>query len=378
MEGPVAELPVSRSNRPRRKTKVEFTVPQIISHYSVYDGPDGKSVHQDQSRFLRVIHLPRNPNRTNFNLASGYIPFREGGTIICGGREPRLNMLLEHLCRAKDHINFQKDAQESRPIPFDFVTYRGILIRMMTLPYEERNDLLLSAQKYKGTIYIAKFASLAQRQHESEMTDRQNMFAYGGMKFEQCITIPLPRHRGKEQRKGFEYHDHFSCVITSKLGSHKLLYAGEMDAISSDKKYPHFEPSDFLEIKTTSAIRDDRNVEYLHKNMKYWWAQCYLSGIPALVCGFRNQQLIVNQIRRFSTQQLLENGRSYWSKDLCLEYLDAFLNFIKETMKDVDDPNIIYEFYWSPGDECVNCYINSNPVGLDDHKILFDWFTEHF
>lgn len=379
MEGPIAELKLPDRRRNVKKKPIQLTAPIIISHYSVCDEPNGKFICPDDSRFLRVIRLPQRNKNLNIDLTNGYISLADGGGIVCGSREPRLTMLLTHLSREKNRIQFPRDEGDNRPIPFDFVTYRGNLVKIMTIPYEERNDVLLVAQKYKGTIYIAKFSSFSQQQLDVERTDRHNMYAYSGFQFEKSITMPLHRHRNtKDPPKGNEYHDHFSCVLTSTLGSHSLLYAGEMDAIDRSNTYPDIDPNDFIEIKTAAIIKNDRNEEYFNRNLKTWWAQCYLSGISRVVCGFRNEQLTVKEIRNLTMNDMVRSGQNHWNQGNCLNYLNSFLTFVKKTMKDVDDPSLIYEFYWAPGDEVINCYINREPVGDNDHQVLYDWYTKEF
>ena len=78
-------------------------------------------------------------------------------------------------------------------------------------------------------------------------------------------------------------------------------------------------PQSYVELKTSRVIYTDRNKasfkRYVcinanynavfisicrHKLMK-WWAQSFLVGIPKIVCGFRDNEGIVQHIQHFKT-----------------------------------------------------------------------------
>lgn len=381
MEGPIDELaiPPVAELIPRGGPDIQLMEPLIISHYSVHDGDDdeGKYVHTDPSRYVRVLSMPNSRQQSlRYRLTDGYISLADNGPIIFGLRESRLNMLLQHLANNLHQIEFGQNKRDQRPIPFDFVSYRGVLSRIMILPYETRNDLLISAQKYKGTIYLAKFSSLAQKQIEFDREERQNMCAYGGLRFEQYLTRPLLRHKNKKSSRDLNRHCHFSCVMSSELGEHSLLYSGEIDAIDQENHYPNLRNQNFVEIKTTARPENPRGQEYFKKNLLNWWAQCYLGAIPSVYCGFRDRDMVVRGIEKLSLQQMETRGANYWDPRVCNAFLNSMLTFIKKTMQNVDDPNLIYEFHWQPGDETVSVYINHEPVRENDHQILFGWYFD--
>ena len=379
MEGPIDHLVIPPVNKqlPPAALNIQLVEPLIISHYSVHDGEgeEGKHVHPDPSRYVRVLDMPKSRNQPlRYSLTQGYVPLADNGPIIFGLRESRLNMLLQYLSQNIKKIDFKQDKRDPRPVPFDFVSYRGVLSKMMILPYEMRNDLLISAQKYKGTIYLAKFSSLAQKQSEYDREERQNMCAYGGLRFEQYLTKPLPAYKNEKVGRDLNRHSHFSCIMSSELGDHSLLYSGEIDAIDQANHYPNLRHQNFVEIKTIARPENPRGEDYFKRNLLNWWAQCYLGAIPAVHCGYRDKDMVVRRIEKIPLEQMEKRGAHHWDTKVCNVFLNTMLSFIKKTMEDVDDPNLIYEFHWQPGDEAVSVYINHEPVDENDHQILFDWY----
>ena len=97
-----------------------------------------------------------------------------------------------------------------------------------------------------------------------------------------------------------------------------------------------------------------------------WWAQSFLIGIPKIVCGFRDNEGIVQHLQTFKTVDIpresqvtfteratfcfvylhlsscvklmqsssfpLQSDLSLWQGNVCLNFLDELLKWMKETI----------------------------------------------
>ena len=106
-----------------------------------------------------------------------------------------------------------------------------------------------------------------------------------------------------------------------------------------------------------------------------WWAQSYLSGVPQITCGFRNDDGICEYVQNFQTMELpavAEALPNSWNSDICLCFLDNFLQFVKDIFKNITDHRTV----------CVLTYKVENGFILyqmQDHsadQFLPDWFTK--
>jgi RAT1-interacting protein len=327
-------------------------------------------LYDDSDSELRVLNLPSNQKQIRFDLSDGYIRLRDGGQILCPGlkEEPALKSLSMWILKNKHTFQLKSDVKTNCYLNTDFVTYRGCLTRIMTSPYENREDWLICATKFKGTIYMCLFMSDKKKEAEADRSDSLNLLCHGGYRFEEYITTPLdPKLPPKTD---FTRNNEYNCVVRSRLGSHSLVYGAEMDCLavkptSDDAPHPH----EFVEIKTTRTINNRKHWDDLCKfKMIKWWAQCYLIGIPTVVCGYRDNDMVVRDIQTLQVQEIPKTCKGFWKTDVCMSFLHSFLSYVKETVIE-DDPTVVYEFYWHPGRN-VSCRKSDNKK----RPVLEDWY----
>ena len=108
-----------------------------------------------------------------------------------------------------------------------------------------------------------------------------------------------------------------------------------------------------------------------------WWAQSYLSGVPRITCGFRDDDGICDDIQHFNTLDLpltAQQIRNSWDSETCLCFLDNFLEFIKSIFKKINDHTTVL---------LVNRDINSlflsyQVLENSSEQFLPDWFVNEF
>lgn len=352
--------------------------PCRLGSYSVKNGPEGRFFEEVAASELRILKLPPKGKRFGLDLTEGYIRLRDGGVNHGLSVDTGLTEFLEWIVRNKHQ--FQKTS--GNQLSTDFVTFRGVLTTIMTTPYEQQEGWLICGSKFRGTVYICPFMSEEKKERETNRDDRFNQFCYGGYRFEEYISEPavessiVSSDLQIPQPRDPQYHNEYSCVVRSRLGPTSLVYAAEMDCLSKHLS-PGEEPlpKHFVEIKTTRTITNRRQWDYLCQyKMVKWWAQCYLIGIPKVIVGYRDNDMVVRDIQPFSVSELPKICNTYWHTDVCIDFLNRFLQFVQETLKEEDNPKVVYEFSWSPGEDEIK--VKKSEDGK--RVILQDWFIKEF
>ena len=101
-----------------------------------------------------------------------------------------------------------------------------------------------------------------------------------------------------------------------------------------------------------------------------WWCQTFLVCIPVVVCGFRDDQGIVSRLVDYPCAKLPQVGSNYWLPNVCMNFLEAFLNFAKATVQDED---VLYRFWWDPNSSEVHVV---KPRHQDTNLVLPQWYKD--
>ncbi|KAG9070973.1 Dom-3 Z [Linnemannia hyalina] len=145
----------------------------------------------------------------------------------------------------------------------------------------------------------------------------------------------------------------YCTVARTKIGKNSIIMGAEVDCTSVEPKKapPHNPLSNYIELKTSrviSSAREQNNFER-HKLLKFW-AQSFLPGIPTIIVGFRDDDGNVVTVETFKTMEIprLVRGKDgAWDTTICINFLDAVLNFLRKQIK-VDDPEVSYTIRWAP------------------------------
>lgn len=351
--------------------------PQKIGHFCCLKLADGSRQFVDDGRELKVLKLPRDTNSTSFNLKEGYIPISSGGPVIGISSESGLKEILEYLIAHQEKFKLANPDPSQRSTPFntDFITYRGVLAQIMRIPYENQEDVLIGATLFKGTIYMYSFTTDARRAQEDNKDEHGNACSYGGHRFEEYITDYVDTEVEKQETP-YGRNQEFCLAIRTRVGQHSVAYGAEMDCVKTNVGLTTANLSDFVEIKTTKAMKHPRQYQslYRYKTIK-WWTQSYLAGTPTIVCGHRDDNLIVRWIELFEVNDLPKMSQEFWNHKVCINFLNDFLTHVKNVVSE-DDPKLVYKFYWKPNinssDNVVTCTKTRDPK----FRVVPDWFVE--
>lgn len=211
----------------------------------------------------------------------------------------------------------------------DVVCFRGLLRLLMCTPYEQRENWIILAVKYRGTIYLcAEETEKHRKERRNRNATSKRILSYG-FKFEQFMMSG--RYKSKyiymtmiiESDSSFldkfgerpninvpvNENEEFCCMFRTRLGNHELLYGAEMDGIESDDAVDlasaDLDSLKFVELKV--KLREERENQYrnyLRFKLRNWWCQSFLVNIKNIIMGTRNDKGIVDQVTRLDVRSI--------------------------------------------------------------------------
>ncbi|KAF7993026.1 hypothetical protein HCN44_005807 [Aphidius gifuensis] len=324
----------------------KFTKPKIIGYFSLNSE---RSWSQDAKQLGYYYPLSKLQNKINFDLNQGI----DNVIRKASNLDEKIDHLLRWIKLNSDKLTTTPDSKKW--IDADFVIYRGQLTKIMKSLYDFKEGWILCAVKFKGTIYICSFDTDEDKAAAENITPQQKQF----MSWEKPVNE----------------NEEFDCVFTTRLNDKKILYGAEVDGLYSNEKINEPLPLDrlsFVELKTSKTIYNNHQQRTLEKyKFLRWWCQSFLVGIEDILCGFRNDNGIIESIQQFQVSQMGRNYKHYWSAGKCMNLLDNFLQFVKNNVLE-DYDNKIYVFERMPFEDIK--VTTASPHSK--YAFLPTWFTQ--
>lgn len=342
-----------------------FAQPSEVGQFSLDQTSFGKGRIYNDARKLKFYLPPKDTRRCNFDLGKGYKQFIKKDEDI----KERLDNLLKWILENKELFPLNEDGL-IESLKSDFVMWRGHLTKILCTPYI-KDSWAMAVSLFHGTYFMSEVETEENEKRRKEMNEREKEMTYWGYKFEQYVTS-AKKDENPNTSEPVDNHDAFCSVIRSSLKKHQLLYSGEVDCILAEStKTP---PGNYVELKTSREWYTQRNEDnfYRFKLIK-WWAQSFLVGIPEVICGFRDDDGIVNRLKTFPTFEMAKQAKRYWSGAVAFNFCEQFLNFVKEVVT-VDDAKKVYLFERRPNSSEVTFRVLEDPADI----FLPDWFTSNF
>ncbi|KAF9036219.1 RAI1 like PD-XK nuclease-domain-containing protein [Panaeolus papilionaceus] len=224
------------------------------------------------------------------------------------------------------------------------VSWRGVMTKILIAPYENRDSWELNVMHVNGTLYLEEHASDERLAEKSNMTPRQRLQTYYGYAFESYCTSEEPTRRSEVQRLGggvppgwggdVNNNVQWCSVVRAKLGDTRMIIGGEVDCVRG--KYTG-QPDTFVELKTSMAIRGERDESNFERKLLKFYFQSFLLGVPEIVVGFRTPAGVVTTVQTFKTIQLprmVRGKANAWDPLVCLDWGYEFLTFLKGVVRD--------------------------------------------
>ncbi|XP_063393127.1 decapping and exoribonuclease protein-like [Cydia fagiglandana] len=316
------------------------------------------------------------------------------------GLDVKLNDLLQFLLEHEARLSLPREnnLQNAR-----FYCYRGLMTCVACTPYENKEPWKIVAMLFKGNIFLCARDTEEKIKRVNNMTPEEKKFTSWGYKFEQYMLSDTPDAEPNPNIPVDETEE-FSLVFKTHLNQHSIVYGAEMDGICCDRGriapppttelgvdaiVQYLSTKEFVELKTSKQMEHPRQeASFRRFKTKKWWCQSFLVGIDTVLCGFRNDAGIVKELKTYRMRDLTRMSQRYWNPNVCFNFLDAFLSYVKRCLASVIRqrhgdkalnnlqalPLISILLEWSPG----------MPVQLagdychEDDPILHEWFTSKF
>lgn len=340
---------------------------------------DGEYVYNGvQDENLSYYYLPDSSVDKQIDLGAGYNNFK---------KIPEEQNLGDFAALLKGVMKYEQ--QTGAKINSDIITFRGLMTKILTLPYNLKDPFNYHIIVYDGQLFIKNNDEfeLNKRNAQEEDPSKEDMmkrFEYSGYKFEAISTLPKPWGQcsrlqiDKRSKKVVNNYEQYISVVKTGIGKVKLLLAGEVDClwdyVPEDGKdiLPHY-----VELKTSKVIESPGQVVNFEKKLFRTWAQSFLIGIRKIVYGFRDDNLILRNVEIYNTEEIpvmLKDSINTNSKIVCmnaLKWYGAVIEWINnEIPKDTDK---LWNLSYDPGSQSFFIAEEINDAQLRDNVL-----TEEF
>ncbi|CZT21935.1 related to Protein rai1 [Ramularia collo-cygni] len=244
------------------------------------------------------------------------------------------------------------ESKSGEKVEAGFVTWRGMMTKILTAPFDGFGEWEMNAVRFEDTIYIEENKSVeAVREAQSNNNIRlqhgahsQEKMQYWGYKFETLST--LPRSWAECSRTEIESREsevvnnyaQYCSIARTGIGNHTLVLAGEVDAVLGCKPDDGDESQiPYVELKTSEDFdaRDGKSAVKFERKMCRFWAQSFLLGVPSVVVGFRDRNGWLRRMEEFKTLAIpgvVKRGRGTWDGSVCINFTAKFLDFLQNVV----------------------------------------------
>lgn len=343
-----------------------FRKPSEIGSFSL----DCERKFHNDNRQMKYISIPPRLTHLHWDLNIGYAEAVRKDF----GKKEKIDILLTWILFHQDKIKeIFCDPKSSNEPKIDFVCFRGLLTSICATIYENKDDWLICATKFKSIIYLCAFDTDENIRRRETATERDKVMCSWGYKFEQFMAADTPESKPNLSVPVNEKEE-YCIVLKGRLNNHTLLFSAEVDG--KDPAYLKKSDNDptstesYIELKTSRIITSDRqNRNFCRFKLLKWWLQSFLVGIPKIICGFRDDRGIVQNLRMFDVKGIPKMAENMWSPASCLNFCSQFLDFVQQCVVK-DNPSVVYKFYWRP-----NCPITCEELtSPGEYRILPDWY----
>ncbi|KKY39549.1 putative hla class iii protein dom3z [Diaporthe ampelina] len=162
----------------------------------------------------------------------------------------------------------------------------------------------------------------------------QQVMQFWGYKFETLATLPAPW--GETSREYIEGREQevvnnkaqYCSVVRTGLGKTVLCLGGEVDAVWDSKPPKAGDPINWVELKTSAEMRNDRDRDNFERKLLKFWIQSFLLGVPRIIVGFRSRDGILQRVEDMDVASIPDTvarrGRQ-WDGNICTNFAASFL-----------------------------------------------------
>ncbi|KAI5969234.1 RAI1 [Candida margitis] len=296
----------------RAKTTALKQPKELFTYTRDIDGEYHYNANQSHEH-LPYYYLPDSKVDTRIDLQSGFKSFKKiPEEANMSDFEPLLDAITQ----------YERDEVSGGKIEGDVITFRGIMTRLMSIPYNLQDALDLVIVPFDGQLFI-NFNNEVELKRRKEQDDRLRQTStkekyeyvkkceYSGYKFETVATIPEPwkdvsrKYVESRHKKPVNNYEQFLSVIKTGIGPVKLILAGEVDCcwdFIPEKASASL--SHYVELKTSKVIDSNSQIVNFEKKLFKTWCQCFLMGVSKVIYGFRDDSFILRNVEIYQTEEI--------------------------------------------------------------------------
>ncbi|CAA7269629.1 unnamed protein product [Cyclocybe aegerita] len=326
------------------QTSKQAAEPTFLAYPDLANSKPSQVPFQQPSQLITFSYTPEHVQEFTDSALRYFADPPLGASLAYGyelwNRKPDTRRRIDALLQAVSRV--RKDP--ARPLPeIGVVSWRGVMTKILTAPYENREGWDLNVMYHNGTLYLEEHASEERLNEKNNMNARQRSQTYYGYAFESYCTSEAPA--GKGPRKGaypgapsgwggdVNTNVQWCSVVRTKLGDTRMIIGGEVDCVRG--KYTG-QTDTFVELKTSLTIRGQQDEARFERKLLKFYFQSFLLGVPEIVVGFRTPAGVVTTVQSFKTIQLprLVRGKpDAWDPLVCLDWGQRVLTFLKDVAR---------------------------------------------
>jgi RAT1-interacting protein len=96
-----------------------------------------------------------------------------------------------------------------------------------------------------------------------------------------------------------------------------------------DAKPQDGSPVNWVELKTSADIRNDRDMVTFERKLMKFWIQSFLLGVPKIIVGFRTPDGILKRVEEMDTASIpgtvKRTGKGTWDGNMCINFAASLL-----------------------------------------------------
>jgi RAT1-interacting protein len=278
------------------------------------------------------------------------------------------------------------------------ITFRGLMTKILTLPYNLKDPIDFDIVSFDGQIFIKNNdeSELQRRTQQEHGTRNANdefrkKCEYSGYKFETVVTLPKPWAEcsrqliDKRSKKVVSNYEQYMSVVKTGIGKVRLVIAGEVDCIwdyipeDGQDILPHY-----VELKTSRSLQQPGQVVNFEKKLFKTWAQCFLLGIRRVIYGFRDDNLQLQSVEIYQTEEiplliktdpLTDTNKQKINAMDALKWYGAVLEWLCAEIPTDDNTSSVWKLNYDPGSRSFNLSEVPNGQEIRD-QVISEEFKE--
>ncbi|KAK7953969.1 RAI1 like PD-XK nuclease-domain-containing protein [Apiospora saccharicola] len=237
------------------------------------------------------------------------------------------------------------EQEEGKKIDAKIVTWRGMMTKIISIPFEDRDGFIEENHAYKQDSMQEQRnrQNIGNRRHQPQFSPEVMTF-WEGYKFETLSTLPATwaetsrEYIENRQNEVVSNKAQYCSVVRTGIGKSILCLGGEVDAVWDAKPREKGAPTKWVELKTSAAIRDERGMQNFERKLMKFWIQSFLLGVPKIIVGFRDQGGILRKIEEIPTESIpakaMQRKVQSWNADMCINFASNFLDWLRQAIDD--------------------------------------------